>query len=349
MFKRAEIALTALFVVLAAALLAAMALRIQGALSGRVTRVPILDPRVGIAYRIGKLVLAGSLLLLAPGVIYALSVSFMYTAVVRDYAKALLYGLLCAWALLEAGLCFWVPLRLLEGLWFRPLAFWAAVALCLPGAGFLTWLIAKSLPFPPLNACLVLDLPVRGVWLAGHAGATRFTNVHKTFPYAVDLLKLDPEGRLVDGDDRVVENWHAYGEPVYAPADGQVVEAVDGLPCRPIGEGDQVHPGGNHVLIAIDVAADVDGDSRQVMLAHLVAGSVAVEEGAYVTSGALLGRVGNSGNSEVPHLHLHVQSASGATFPFRFRSMRRKRWFFWRRVSNGYLIRNDRLKGANHS
>jgi hypothetical protein len=186
----------------------------------------------------------------------------------------------------------------------------------------------------------VLDLPVRGTWLAGHAGATKLTNVHTTFPYAVDLLKLGPDGRLVEGSDRVVDHWYGYGEPVYAPADGQVVRAVDDLPSRSVGDGDEVHPAGNHVVI--DVAGD---DSRQVLLAHLVTGSVAVEEGTHVTSGTLVGRVGNSGYSEVPHLHLHVQSASGATFPFRFRSMRRKRCIFWRPVSNGYLIRNDRFRG----
>jgi murein DD-endopeptidase MepM/ murein hydrolase activator NlpD len=83
------------------------------------------------------------------------------------------------------------------------------------------------------------------------------------------------------------------------------------------------------------------GNNRQVLLAHLVAGSTAVERGAYVTSGTLIGRVGNSGNSEAPHLHLHVQSESETGVPFRFRSMQRKRWLFWTEVTNGYLIRND--------
>ncbi len=82
-----------------------------------------------------------------------------------------------------------------------------------------------------------------------------------------------------------------------------------------------------------------------MLLAHLAAGSVAVEEGEYVTSGAFIGRVGNSGNSEAPHLHLHVQSASETMVPFRFRSMQRKRWLFWTEVTNGYLIRNDWFTG----
>jgi hypothetical protein len=338
MFKQAEIALTTLYLVLSAALLAAMAFRIQGALVRSAARVPIWDRRVGIAYRAGKLALAASLLLLAPGVIYVLSVVILYTAVVREYAKALLTVLLCAWALLEVYFCTSIGTRLLDGPWFRRLAFWGTVLLSLPIAASLSWLIANTLPYPPAEACVVLDLPVRGTWLAGHAGASKFTNLHTAHPYAIDVLKLGPDGRLVDGSDLVVTNWYGYGEPVYAPADGQVVKVVDRLPCGPIGNGDTVHPAGNHVVIDI-------GNDRQVLLAHLVSGSVAVEEGEVVTSGALIGRVGNSGNSEAPHLHLHVQSASETGLPFRFRSMQRKRWLFWTDVTNGYLIRNDRFRG----
>jgi len=334
MFKQAEIGLTTLYLVLAAALLAAMAFRIQGATIRRAARVPIWDKPVGIAYRAGKLALAASLLLLVPGVIYTLSVVILHTAVVREYAKAFLYVLLCAWALLEVCFCFSIGKRLLDGPWFRQLAFWGAVLLSLPIAASLSWLIARTLPYPPTEECVVLDLPVRGTWLAGHAGASEVTNLHTTHRYAIDVLKLGPDGRLMDGSDLVVTNWYGYDEPVYAPADGQVVKVVDGFPCRPIGNGDRVNPAGNHVVIDI-------GNDRQVLLAHLVPGSVAVEEGEYVTSGALIGRVGNSGNSEAPHLHLHVQSASQTGVPFRFRSMQRKRWLFWTGVTNGYLIRSD--------
>jgi hypothetical protein len=338
MFKQFEIVLTTLYLVLSAALLAAMAFRIRGAFIRRAARMPIWDPRVGIAYRAGKLALAASLLLLAPGVIYALSVVILYTAVVREYAKALLYVVLCAWALLEVCFCFSIGKRLLNGSWFRQLAFWSAVLLSLTVAASLTLLIAKTLPYSPPEECVVLDLPVRGTWLAGHAGATKFTNLHTTHPYAIDILKLGPDGRLMDGSDLVVTNWYGYDEPVYAPADGLVVKVVDGLPCGPIGNRDTVNPGGNHVVIDI-------GNDRQVLLAHLVAGSVAVEEGEVVTSGTLIGRVGNSGNSDAPHLHLHVQSASETGLPFRFRSMQRKRWLFWTEVTNGYLIRNDWFRG----
>jgi hypothetical protein len=334
MFKQVEIVLTTLYLVLSAALLAAIAFRIRGALIKRAARMSIWDQRVGMAYRVGKLALAASLLLLAPGVIYTLSVVILYTAVVREYAKALLYVLLCAWALLEVCFSFSIGKRLLNGPWFRRLAFWGAVVLSLTIAVSLSWLIAKTLPYPPTEECVVLDLPVRGTWLAGHAGASELTNFHSTHRYAIDVLKLGPDGRLVDGSDLVVTDWYGYEEPVYAPADGQIIEVVDDLPCGPIGNRDTVNPAGNHVVIDI-------GNDRQVLLAHLAAGSVAVEEGEYVTSGALIGRVGNSGNSEAPHLHVQVQSASETMIPFRFRSMQRKRWLFWTEVTNGYLLRND--------
>ena len=334
MFKQFEILLTTLYLLLSVALLAAMALRIRDALINRTGRMLISDKRVGITFRVGKLALAVSFLLLAPGLIYALSVVILYTAVVREYAKALFYVLFCSWALLKVCLCFSISKRLLNGPWFRQLGFWLSVLLSLAIAASLAWLIAKTLPYPSTEECVVLDLPVRGTWLAGHAGASELTNIHTTHRYAIDILKLDPDGRFVNGSDLVITNWNGYNEPVYAPADGHIIKAVDGLPSRSIGDGDTVHLAGNHVIIDI-------GNDRQVFLAHLKLGSVAVEEGEYVTSGTLIGRVGNSGNSEAPHLHLHVQDSSGAPFPFRFRTMERKRWLFWTDVTNGYLLRND--------
>jgi murein DD-endopeptidase MepM/ murein hydrolase activator NlpD len=38
----------------------------------------------------------------------------------------------------------------------------------------------------------------------------------------------------------------------------------------------------------------------------MIPGTVAVAQGDHVVRGQLLGRVGNSGNSSAPHLHLHV-------------------------------------------
>lgn len=50
-----------------------------------------------------------------------------------------------------------------------------------------------------------------------------------------------------------------------------------------------------------------------VLLAHMMNGSVAVKVGQNVEVGQFLGRVGNSGNSSEPHLHIHaVKAGSGS-------------------------------------
>ena len=50
----------------------------------------------------------------------------------------------------------------------------------------------------------------------------------------------------------------------------------------------------------------LDIGGSYVLYAHMQPGSVTVKPGDIVTRGEILGRVGNSGNSQAPHLHLHV-------------------------------------------
>jgi len=48
------------------------------------------------------------------------------------------------------------------------------------------------------------------------------------------------------------------------------------------------------------------GDGRFALYAHFKTGSVRVKTGDVVARGAVIGLVGNSGNSTAPHLHFHV-------------------------------------------
>jgi murein DD-endopeptidase MepM/ murein hydrolase activator NlpD len=78
-----------------------------------------------------------------------------------------------------------------------------------------------------------------------------------------------------------------------------VAHVEDQLPDQTPPETDQRHPAGNHVRL---VCGEAD-----VLLAHLMRSSVAVTSGQWVEAGQLIGRVGNSGLSLEPHLHLHAQ------------------------------------------
>jgi Peptidase family M23 len=139
--------------------------------------------------------------------------------------------------------------------------------------------------------------------------------------FAIDWERLDTSGRLFVGDKRVLTNWEGYGENIVAVADATVVRAIDGLPDQVPGalpEGlAPLEADGNAVFLRLR-------DGRIVFYAHMIPGSVMVREGERVVRGQLLGRVGNSGNSSAPHLHLHVMDRNaifGANgFPYVFSS-----------------------------
>ena len=171
-------------------------------------------------------------------------------------------------------------------------------------------LVAPRQPLPPDPAAgapaAVLRMPVGGTWWTFWGGRAERQNHHVDVPdqrHALDLVQWR-DGGTARGDGAANADYHAWGEPVTAPARGVVVEARDGIgdntPQVEISKPD--HPAGNHVVLDV-------GGGRHVLLAHLARGTVAVRAGDRVRAGAPLGRVGNSGNSSEPHLHIHVQDA----------------------------------------
>jgi murein DD-endopeptidase MepM/ murein hydrolase activator NlpD len=64
-------------------------------------------------------------------------------------------------------------------------------------------------------------------------------------------------------------------------------------------------PMGNHVIID-------HGNHEYSLYAHMQPGSVRVRAGESVAAGALLGRLGSSGNSTEPHLHFQLCAGSSA-------------------------------------
>ncbi len=88
------------------------------------------------------------------------------------------------------------------------------------------------------------------------------------------------------------EQDESFGEPVYSPLDGQVVAVLENLPDS---RGDSL---GNYLVIA-------QGPDL-VTLAGLMQESIMVEVGQRVKAGEPLARIGFSGSSIKPKLHLHV-------------------------------------------
>ncbi len=102
------------------------------------------------------------------------------------------------------------------------------------------------------------------------------------------------------------EDYWIWGQQVLAPADGEVVMAVNDEPDLPpntsLAERSRnPNPGGNHVVLQTS-------EDEYVMLAHMQKGAVQVAVGDQGRVGEPVGLVGNSGNSSEPHLHIHAQN-----------------------------------------
>ena len=125
--------------------------------------------------------------------------------------------------------------------------------------------------------------------------------------FAIDYVQLDPDGRLFTGDQAKMESYPYFGADILAVADGPVVAAVDGLP-------EQV-PGKSPTGLALDqyagnhIVQDL-GNGNYALYAHIKTGAVKVKPGDQLTVGQVIGSVGNTGNSDAPHLHFHVMSTS---------------------------------------
>jgi murein DD-endopeptidase MepM/ murein hydrolase activator NlpD len=122
--------------------------------------------------------------------------------------------------------------------------------------------------------------------------------------YGIDFAKVGgPQQReLTRRTPAAVADFYAWGAPILAPADGEVVAVVNDLPDNPIGVKDTTNPAGNQIVLRIAA-------NRYVFLAHAQRGSITVEPGASVQRGMPIAACGNSGNSDFPHIHLHIQDA----------------------------------------
>jgi Peptidase family M23 len=182
------------------------------------------------------------------------------------------------------------------------------------------------------KAAIAIRPPLKGDgWFAGAACCK--PNVHRderiaidgvrietAETFAIDLVKVKND-RIFDGDGKKVEQYYDFGENVLAVADGTVISVHDGMSDRtpfvlmtPKSKSDY---GGNNVMLKI-------APNVFAWYAHLRQGSIAVKVGDAVKAGAPIGKLGNTGPSEGPHLHLGLldkpDSIAGGSLPFVFDS-----------------------------
>lgn len=167
-----------------------------------------------------------------------------------------------------------------------------------------------------------LHLPFNGEWVTLWGGRTIDDNYHAEAAdqrFAYDFVVFE-DGYFFEGDGLRNEDHHCFGRPILSPADGTVVAAEREVVDNPPGAADNAEqPLGNHVIID-------HGDGEFSFLCHFRQGTTAVRAGDRVTRGEFLGACGNSGASDIPHLHHHLQNTAtpfdGEGLPAQFRDYR---------------------------
>lgn len=196
----------------------------------------------------------------------------------------------------------------------------AAVIVAIVGLSFLMNVAPTAAPRPPVE----LAPPVRGAWTAVNSPGQQVPS-HGTRTRG-QLCAVDLCGRSTPDTPPLVRfglrgtqpgRYPGFDAPVLAMAAGVVVAATDrqrdhrardtwqgllvmltleGVLREVVGTRGVL---GNHVLVQHD-------DGTVAAYAHLRQGSATVRVGERVAIGTELGRVGNTGNTSMPHLHVHL-------------------------------------------
>lgn len=220
---------------------------------------------------------------------------------------------------------------------------------------------------------IIVEFPLRGEWLSPNTPGTKIPS-HGTNQlgtrYAYDFIQVDWE-RTGYPAYRVslpqyllfgvpLNEYYCWGQEIYAPCDGIVVQAEDGYEERPRtnlfsdlsnayknahyfdpAKDDVQSVAGNYIIIEY-------GENIYAALVHLQTGSIQVSVGQSVKKGDVIGRVGHSGNSFAPHLHFQLMDSCDITtangLPCAFEQYEVFQDGEWKTVTNGIPTSKDRIR-----
>lgn len=156
--------------------------------------------------------------------------------------------------------------------------------------------------YPDIEDGLKISSPfVNTKWVVSQGGHNSILNAHRVVDaqsHALDFVVFDESGvRAKSIWSRNLSDYYSFGTSVYAPCDGLVANVCNTADDLPLGTTDEDSPFGNFILLHCQ--------GSTLLIAHLMKGSIEVEAGTEVLTGRYLARIGNSGNTTEPHLHIH--------------------------------------------
>lgn len=220
---------------------------------------------------------------------------------------------------------------------------------------------------------IIVEFPLRGEWLSPNTPGAKIPS-HGTNQlgtrYAYDFIQVDWERKgfpayrvslaqyLFFG--ALLNEYYCWGQEIYAPCDGKIVQAEDGHKERertnlrldianayknshyfdPTKD-DVQSVAGNYVIIEY-------ADNIYAALCHLQTGSIQVSVGQNIKRGEIIGKVGHSGNSLAPHLHFQLMDSSDIAtangLPCAFAEYEILNNGIWEKVTNGIPTDKDRIR-----
>jgi murein DD-endopeptidase MepM/ murein hydrolase activator NlpD len=151
-----------------------------------------------------------------------------------------------------------------------------------------------------------LYLPFTGAWIVTSGGEIRddTSAQHNLLlqQYAYEFSGTDAAGIRYKNDGKVNEDYVGYGKEVVAPANGTIVEIIDGIRENSPGMRNPYAQIGNTIVIQ-------HSSKEYSVLAFLKQGSIRVKVGDRISRGQVLAQCGSSGNATEPILHYHLQDS----------------------------------------
>ncbi len=220
---------------------------------------------------------------------------------------------------------------------------------------------------------IIVEFPLRGEWYSPNTPGTKIPS-HGTNQlgsrYAYDFIQVDWERKgwpayrvslaqyLLFGVP--LDEYYCWGQEIYAPCDGIIVQAEDGYKERTrtklLSDLSNAYKNAHYFDPKKDDIQSVAGnyiilecsDNVYAGLVHLQTGSIQVSVGQSVKKGEVIGRVGHSGNSFAPHLHFQLMDSSDIAIanglPLAFEQYELFKNGIWEKVNNGIPTNKDRIR-----
>ena len=210
---------------------------------------------------------------------------------------------------------------------------------------------------------MIVSFPLQGIYISPNTPGSKIPS-HGTASfgeeYAIDFVMVKDNDNLKKPYRKSffeylfkglqLNDFYGWGQTVYSPVSGEVIEVENGIDERnPVNifkdyintikvTKDYIKNGaspkiitGNYVMIKVN-------ETSYALLAHLKKGSVNVLVGQKIKVRDVIGKLGHSGNSTMPHLHMQFMNSNdyqvAKGLPFVFESYEVKQDNKWVKVYN---------------